>query len=198
MTMTKLQRLAPFILAAIVVLAVTAVSTSVTAQTIYRCEQGGQVTYTDAPCDNPLIQQIGGAPTASPPTEQTVIGGGAINAYGPWSGQAQYQIRHSGAQPDGAHFMAFTKLLIGEDGKVTGLSPENNCQILGLASPTHTPTMLNLDVTLSNCPAKQFNRRYYGTLLMNARSRTASLNVRSYQIGIGQLAAAEIRATLAR
>lgn len=197
--MTKSAHLASFLLAASLALTAATIPTPVNAQAIYRCEKDGKVTYTDAPCEKPLIQQIGGAPATSPPAAQTVIGGGYTNAYGPWSGQAQFQIMNANVlQSEGTHFMAFMKFMIGEDGKVTGVSPESSCRMLGLASPDYTPTMLNLDVTLSNCPGKLFNRRYHGTLVMNVKNRTAQLSVRALQVGIGQAVTADIKATLAR
>src|SRR5690606_32344001 len=93
--MTKSAHLASFILAASVALATAVIPPPVSAQAIYRCEKDGKVTYTDAPCEKPLIQQIGGAPATSPPAAQTVIGGGYTNAYGPWCGQAQFQIMNA-------------------------------------------------------------------------------------------------------
>ena len=197
--MTRSARRASFGVAAFVALIAAATSTPAKAQAIYRCEQGGKVTYTDAPCEKPLIQQVGGAPAISPPRTQKVIGGGYTNPYGPWSGQTQFQIMNTNVvQSEGTHFIAFMDVMIGEDGKVTGASAENSCRMLGLASPGYTPAMLNLDVTLSNCPAKLFNRRYHGTLSMNPKQRTAQLYVRALQIGIGQAVNADIKATLAR
>lgn len=197
--MKRSARRASFVLAAVVALIAAATSPPGMAQAIYRCDQGGKVTYTDAPCDKPLIQQAGGAPASSPRSTTRVIGGGYTNPYGPWSGQTQFQIMNSNVvQSEGKHFIAFMDIMIGEDGKLTGASAENSCRMLGLASPGYTPTMLNLDVTLSNCPAQSFNRRYHGTLVMNAKSRMAQLNVRSLQLGIGQAVTADIKATLAR
>lgn len=197
--MTRSAHRASIVLAAVVALIAAATSTQAMAQAIYRCDQGGKVTYTDAPCDKPLIQQAGGAPTHSAPNTTRIIGGGYANPYGPWSGQTQFQIMNANVvQSEGKHFIAFMDIMIGEDGKLSGASAENSCRMLGLASPGYTPAMLNLDVTLSNCPAQSFNRRYHGTLVMNAKSRTAQLNVTSLQIGIGQAMTADIKATLAR
>lgn len=197
--MTRSTRRASFGLAVVVALTAAVISTPAKAQAIYRCEQGDKVTYTDAPCEKPLIQQVGGATATSPPRKQTVVGGGYTNPYGPWSGQAQFQIMNANVlKSEGNHFIAFLDIMIGEDGKVTGASAENGCRMLGLASPGITPTMLNLDVAISNCPAQLFNRRYHGTLIMSAKNRTAQLNVRALQIGIGQAVTADIKATLAR
>jgi hypothetical protein len=190
---------ASFGIAIFVALLVVATAAPVKAQAIYRCEQGGRVTYSDAPCEKPLIQQVGSAPSTSAPRTQKVIGGGYTSPYGPWSGQTQFQIMNSNvAQSEGTHFIAFMDVMIGDDGKVAGASAENSCRMLGLASPGFTPAMLNLDVTLSNCPVQSFNRRYHGTLIMNAKNRTAQFNVRALQIGIGQAVIADIKATLAR
>lgn len=185
--------------AALLALTIVATPTSTEAQAIYRCEQRGKVTYTDTPCQKPVIQEVGGAPPTSAPTTQTVIGGGYTSPYGPWSGQTQFQVMNTNVvQSEGTHLVAFMEFIIGEDGKVTGGSAENNCRVLGIASPGFTPAMLNLDVTLSNCPAKLFNRRYHGTLSMNSAKQIAQLNLHAQQIGIGQVVAADIKATLAR
>lgn len=197
--MTNAVSQVSFGITAIAALAILATPTPVEAQAIYRCEQGGKVTFTDSPCTKPFIQQVGAAPAASPPPAQTVVGGGYTSPYGPWRGQTQFQITNANVlQSEGTHFIAFMDIMIAEDGKVTGTSAENNCALLGLASPGLVPVMLNLDVTLSNCSAKLFNRRYHGTLSMNAKSRTAQLYIRALQIGIGQAVTADIKATLAR
>jgi len=197
MTMSPVR--ASFVLAGLVAIVSAGMPAPSAAQAIYRCEQGGKVTYTDTPCEKPVIQEVGGAVPNSAPRTQKVVGGGYTSPYGPWSGQTQFQIMNSNMlQSEGTHFIAFTELMIAEDGKVTGGSAENSCRLLGLASPGYTPTMLNLDVTLSNCPAKLFNRRYHGTLIMNAKQRTAQLYIRALQIGIGQAVNADIKATLAR
>lgn len=188
-----------FVLVGLVVIVSASLSAPSAGQAIYRCEQGGKVTYTDAPCAKPVIQEVEGELPNSAPRTQKVVSGGYTTPYGPWSGQTQFQIMNTNVlQSDGTHFIAFTELMIGEDGKVTGGSAENSCRLLGLASPGFAPTMLNLDVTLSNCPAKLFNRRYHGTLIMNPKQRTAQMSIRALQIGIGQAVNADIKATLAR
>lgn len=169
------------------------------AQTIYRCDQDGRTTYTDSPCARPSIRhEKSSAPSPTATAKQTVVGGGYENPYGPWRGEAQYQIRNVGLRSDGTHSVVPLILEISEEGKVTGASPENGCQMLGIASPGYTPKILNLDTTLSNCAAKEMNRRYGGSLSINSQDRTARLRLHTQQIGIGISVFGEINAVMRR
>ena len=169
------------------------------AQAIYRCEQGGRVTYTDSPCDRRAIQQ-GNKPNATggPRPAQTVVGGGYENPYGPWRGQAQYQVKHTGRRTDGTHSVVPLIIHFAEDGKLAGSSRENGCQLLGLVSPGPTPKMLNVDATLSNCAAPDMNQRYHGTFTINSKDRTGRLALRAQRVGIGTAMFADVQAVLRR
>lgn len=168
-------------------------------QAIYRCEQGGRVTYTDSPCDRPSIQR-GNRPeaTTGPHPAQTVIGGGYENPYGPWRGQAQYQVKKSGLQSDGTHSVVPLIIHFAEDGRVAGSSRENGCRLLGLASPGPTPKMLNLDTTLSNCATAEMNQRYRGTFSINSKDRSGRLSLHTQRVGIGTALFADVQAVLRR
>ncbi len=169
------------------------------AQTIYRCEQGGRTTYTDAPCARPTIRrEEPSAPSPTAAAKQTVVGGGYENPYGPWHGEAQYQVKNVGLREDGTHSVVPLTLDISEDGKVTGVSAENGCQMLGIATPGFTPKILNLDTTVSKCAAKKMNRRYHGSLSIDSKDRTARLNLNTLQIGIGVGVFGEIKAVMRR
>lgn len=181
-----------------ILLAIASTPAPSAAQTIYRCEQGGRVTYTDSPCSRPLIQPSGAAAAANVGAKQTVVGGGYEKPHGPWRGEAQYQLMNAGLRSEGTHFVVPLMIDIAEEGKFVGASPENNCQMLGIASPGHTPKMLNLDVTLSNCPASDLNQRYHGSLIMDTANRSAQLRLHAQRIGIGTVLMADIKATVRR
>ena len=181
-----------------VLLAIASGAAPSAAQTIYRCEQGGRVTYTDSPCNRPLVQPSGAAVVADVGGRQTVVGGGYEKPHGPWRGEAQYQLMNAGLRSDATHFVVPLMIEIAEAGKFVGASPENNCRLLGIASPGHTPKMLNLDVTLSNCAATELNQRYHGSLIMNTENRSAQLSLHAQRIGIGTALIADIKATVRR
>lgn len=127
----------------------------------YRCVENGKTLITDKPCSSE---------TAAPPTSSgpKVIGDAGNSAYasryGDWRGQVQYQASFQGKPISDAHAVVQTTISIDPQGKVTGSSPENGCKMKGVSSPGMTPTLLNLDITLSGCNFQKLNRRLFGTL----------------------------------
>ncbi len=200
MSMTaRIRHLNPLYLVLLLGATPLATPVDVAAQAIYRCERDGRVTYTDAPCDQPVIRHGTAAGGNAPPNNtQTVIGGGYQNPYGPWRGQAQFQLTHIGARSDTIHQVVHLVLEIAEDGKVAGTSRENGCDMLGIATPGATPRILNLDVTLSRCSAKDLNRRYRGTILLNPADRSAHLSLNAQRVIPGMSLVADIKAALRR
>jgi len=194
-----MRRAGPAYLTALaVILAIANAPAPSAAQTIYRCEQGGRVTYTDSPCSRPLVQQSAAAAAANAGAKQTVVGGGYEKPHGPWRGEVQYQLMNAGLRSEGTHFVVPLIVEIAEEGKFVGASPDNNCRMLGIASPGHTPKMLNLDVTVSNCAATDLNQRYHGSLIMDTANRSAQLRLHAQRIGIGMVLIADIKATVRR
>lgn len=184
-------------LVALAVLA--AMPATATAQAIYRCERGGRTIYTDAPCDRPVIQRQGNeAPPAKAIESQNIVGGGYENPYGPWRGQAQFQLVQTGYGTERAHAVVPLILEIQEGGKVVGKSPENGCVMLGVASPGFTPKMLTLDVTLSDCDVQGLNRRFSGSIAAYSGKRSAQVFVMASRVGIGTAQTADIKATMRR
>lgn len=196
LNMKAAKRALPILLIAAAIAATA--STSV-AQSIYRCEQNGSVTFTDYPCDLPMIQEVGpGASNPAPPTQQTVVGGGYENPYGPWRGQAQYQVTNSRHSQQSTHSVVPLMILVSDDGKVQGTSSENGCRLLGIATPGTSPRILNVDVTLSDCIAKDLNQRFRGSLVLNPADRSARLKLLAQRIGVGTALTADIKASLRR
>lgn len=169
------------------------------AQTIYRCERDGKITFTDYPCAQPMIQESGpGASKPDSPVAQAIVGGGYEKPYGPWRGQAQYQVTNTRLNPASTHFVVPLIIQVADDGKVEGASPENGCRMLGIASPGLTPKILNLDVTVSGCTAKDLNQRYRGSLVLNTSDRSARLALNAQRIGLGVALIADIKGTMRR
>jgi hypothetical protein len=68
-------------------------------------------------------------------------------------------------------------LTFSPDGKVTGSSPENGCNVLGVWSPGSTPRVFMLDVSLNSCSYPKFNQRYAGNLIATFPERIAQLSL---------------------
>ena len=61
------------------------------------------------------------------------------------------------------------------------------------------PTILHLDLTMSGCHYAALNRRYGGTLASYPKERYVSLQLQSFNVGVGKsLANYDIKATLRR
>jgi hypothetical protein len=81
-----------------------------------------------------------------------------------------------------AHSVVLLTLTFTDDGKVSGLSPENGCKVLGIWSPGVTPRLFPLDVTLSDCRYEGFNRRYTGQLTATFEKLSGQLFLMAYTI----------------
>ena len=148
----------------------------------YRCVENGKTLFTDKPCSGEVI-------AASTTGKGPKIIGDSANAaystaYGEWRGQIQYQASLNGQPIPEAHSIAQTTLLIEQQGKVTGMSPENSCKIKGIASPGMAKTMLHLDLTLSGCTYPKLNRRLFGTLSLYPNEKLAQLWVYAHPVDL--------------
>ena len=77
------------------------------------------------------------------------------------------------------HFVVPLVLTFSADGKVSGVSADNGCQLLGLWSPSVTPRESLLDVTLSSCRYAGLNRRYTGTVTIGHADGAALLGLQA-------------------
>ncbi len=119
--------------------------------------------------------------------------------YGAWRGQTQYQARVGNVMEQAAHAVVPLVLEIESGGRLRGVSSDNGCKLLGVASPGFSPTMLQLDVTLSGCQYARYNRRYTGTLTVNMPGKHAAFNLRSSEVALGvHPFTADIKATMRR
>lgn len=75
-------------------------STASAAQAIFRCEHDGRVTYSDWPCERPAILPAGAAPATKGAKTAAEVGRGDPDPYGPWRGQAQFQVRDAEPRRD--------------------------------------------------------------------------------------------------
>jgi len=165
----------------------------------YRCVEDGRTLLTDRPCASDQGQsklQPQGKPN-------NAVGDLANSAYttstGAWRGQAQYQTNIAGAASPEAHAVVQMIIEIDPQGKVVGSSPENGCQLKGLATPGGMATIANLDVTFSGCTYSGYNRRMSGRLAVSSAQKYAQLNLAAVSVGVGKIAASfDIRATMRR
>ena len=122
-----------------------------------------------------------------------------VNLNGTWTGQAQFQATIGGEVVQSAHSVNTFMLIIEPHGKVIGVSKENGCKLLGIASPGIAATILTLDVTLSECAYKDYNYRYKGHLSFFDKKGHAKFELQFIKIRSGSKAkSANIKATLFR
>jgi hypothetical protein len=137
----------------------------VAAGQVFECrDASGKVSYSTVPCS---IQ------SRPAPSQAEASDYGSF--YGAWHGQTEFKDT-SGAGA-GARSIAPLSLMIEEGGKVTGECQDCGCRIVGVARPGPLPTEPALDLTVSSCKKRAFNRRYTGTLALNARDRYARLHL---------------------
>lgn len=124
---------------------------------IYRCVKDGQTVLTDKPCEETGAASSGAIAGAAPsPVSDSIVG--------EWRGQTQFQGAEKGQELQEAHSVVLLGLTFSADGKVSGKSVDNGCELLGVWSPGVTPRLFMLDITLNNCRYSGLNRRYSGTV----------------------------------
>lgn len=163
----------------------------------YRCVENGKTVFTDQACAGSSPARTGD----SAPVK--VVGNNGNAAYatpsGAWRGQAQFQATISGAEVNDAHAVVPLTLEIDPKGKVRGISSENGCKFLGISSPGMVPTMINLDVTLTECRYAGFNRRMFGFLTVYQAQQHAQLTLNRLPTALTVTHGTyDIRATLRR
>jgi uncharacterized protein DUF4124 len=154
---------------------------------IYRCIKDGQTVLTDTPCDSTAAATSSEAAGNQASAPESVVG--------QWRGQTQFQGAENGRELEEVHSVVPLVLTFSADGKVSGVSPDNGCILLGLWAPGVTPRLFTLDVTLSDCHYAGLNRRYSGTVTTEQIDQSAQLalaattvpipgqNARRYDIG---------------
>jgi len=143
------------------------------AKTIYRCDKGGQIVLTDQPCDGTKPAEANSTTIPSTTHPSTV---------GVWRGQMQYSGTEVGEMIATAHAVVPLTLDFTQDGKVSGSSPENGCEWLGVWSQSGAPVdrIITLDVSLTSCHYSGFHRRYTGTFLLGVPDSSGVVNLLAY------------------
>lgn len=154
----------------VVVLVVLASRASATSP-VYHCTKDGQTVLTDKPCDSSAA-----ASSSEPAGSQTSAPDSIV---GQWRGQTQFQGAEEGRELQEVHSVVPLVLTFSADGKVSGVSADNGCKLLGLWSPAVTPRLFTLDVTLSDCRYAGLNRRYSGTVTLGHTDGSAMLGLQA-------------------
>ncbi len=160
---------------------------SAAADQMYECKDvSGKVTFSNIPCD------VKANPTPSDD-------GNYASIYGEWRGQSQFKETVAGGSSGLAHLITPMTLMIEEGGKVTGTTQDSGCRILGLVRPGMVATVPDLDLTVSSCKERVFNRRYTGSLALYTKQRYATIQLISLPPGpFAKPATYDISATLRR
>lgn len=179
---------------------VAIVSVPCGAQTLYRCQEKGRTILSNTPCPAAPPSAVLKAPAPQPavaPGIANADAGDYKTPFGTWLGQVQYQATTRGQLVPEAHTVVPLVLRIESSGKVTGVSTDNGCKLLGIATPApYTPLLLQLDVTLSTCSFRDYNRRFTGNVVVDQQSRVANLSLNA--LGVGAMSAYNVKATMRR
>jgi hypothetical protein len=143
---------------------------------IYRCMKDGQTVLTDTPCD---------APATAPSSEAAGnLASAPESIVGQWRGQTQFQGAQNGQLIEEAHTVVPLTFTFSADGKVSGKSADNGCELLGLWAPGVTPRLFLLDVTLEYCRYGGLNRRYTGSVIATFPKNSAQLTLQAFTLPI--------------
>jgi hypothetical protein len=151
---------------------------------IYRCTVNGQTVLTDKPCESATTVPASGVagPSLSGPLSGQISGAQSI--VGDWRGQTQFQGAQNAQVIEEAHSVVPVVLTFSADGKVSGVSAENGCALLGLWAPGSTPRLFALDITLKGCRFAGLNRRYTGSLIATFTDNSAQFSLLAYALPI--------------
>jgi hypothetical protein len=97
---------------------------------------------------------------------------------GKWSGQFQYAEIFNGQTVQSVHSVALMSAEFSADGKITGSSHENGCQMLGVWS-AGGQTLIWVDLTFDHCAADALNRRYHGSFILARPDSSGQLQLQS-------------------
>jgi hypothetical protein len=151
---------------------------------IYRCIVNGQTVLTDKPCDGATTGPASGEPARASSGRLSGQISGAQTIVGDWRGQTQFQGAQNAQVVEEAHSVVPLVLTFSADGKVSGVSADNGCTLLGLWAPGATPRLFNLDVTLKGCRYSGLNRRYAGNVLATFAENSAQFSLAAYAVPI--------------
>jgi hypothetical protein len=118
--------------------------------------------------------------------------------YGEWRGQTEYQAFIKTTSDPAAHTITNLTILVNPSGKVTGTSTENNCKLLGLASPGSAPFIVMLNVTVTGCTYAGLNRTYQGLLSVFTKDKYAKFSLQAIDISSGKSGTFNITSTMRR
>ena len=105
------------------------------------------------------------------------------NLAGNWRGQAEYVAKVNAVEDPAAHAVVDLFLTVEPGGKVTGRSPDNGCQLLGIAKQGSSATVYQVEASVSGCRATNSNGRYRGVIGVYPAKGTITFSVQMSQPG---------------
>lgn len=160
----------------------------------YRCLVDGKSVITNLPCP---------ASTSSPapaPGDPKVLGDAENSAYashfGAWRGEVQFMAKSGTAVISEAHAVEPFVIEIHPRGKVTGFG--NGCTVKGIAAPWVGETVMTLDVTLSGCAYRGYNRQMRGQLALFKNQQYVKFSLQTFDMQRRPAGYYEIKGTLRR
>lgn len=121
-----------------------------------------------------------------------------LSPYGRWSGRARFEAKMHGTIDRAAHAVTDLTITVDSRGNLVGASPGNGCKASGRLSPGRTKQRFNLDVTLSGCKYRGFNRRFGGRLALDPQKNRASFSLHNLLVENARTYIFDVRATLRR
>lgn len=120
------------------------------------------------------------------------------NAVGDWHGQTEYLAKVNAVADPVAHAVVELTIRIESGGKISGSSPANECQLLGVITPGSTPQNYRTQATLSQCRAASLNGWYQGPLSVEPQAGTLALSLQMVEPGSRPSRWGTVTATMVR
>lgn len=118
---------------------------------------------------------------------------------GTWVGKMQYKASIASKVDQASYAVVDFTFFIDENGGVRGSSPENGCQIAGLASLDHyRQEKIHLDLNVSQCAHKILNTSVKGGFVIDRKTGFAAMEAGIIRPIVGGLHVIEMKANLRR
>lgn len=120
------------------------------------------------------------------------------NAVGDWQGQAEYVAKVNAVADPAAHAVVPLTVRVEAGGKISGVSTENGCRLLGVIKPFSSPQVYQSQVTLSQCRVASLNGRYMGPVTVKPQAGTLEISLQMVEPGARPSRWGTVTATMVR
>jgi hypothetical protein len=128
----------------------------------------------------------------------TATAGPFDNAVGDWQGQAEYVAKVNAVADPAAHAVVELTVRVEAGGKISGLSAENGCRLLGVITPFSSPQVYRSQITVSGCRAASLNGRYIGPVSVKPQAGTVAISLQMVEPGARPSRWGTVTATMVR